>query len=249
MSQNTDHLLLFFADQTRHETAVRAVLELSRGELARSAELQAQLGIDLTTPWTERWFNQDFSAQPEFLRLSFDTSSSEALPLQLLTQLFQGGLRAAVLEVFHSQVCETERHYFHAGHRVSPEAFYQAEPEIGQVVEAQLGEDEEDFTGEFAEPASLKQLLAEQKANTKLRDETVQAIVELADISRKTGSNPLDVARSVLVLRGLLKGVLQALAFTLVTVLLFKGLWLWIGLGVVLLVALPLYYASQANKL
>jgi hypothetical protein len=249
MSQNTHQLLLFFADQARHETAVRAVLELRRGDLERSAALQAQLGIDLTSLWTDTWFNHEFSAQADFLRLTFDTSTSAPLPLQLLAQLFQGGLRAAVVEVFYDQVGETQRYHYLAGKQVNREPFYQSEPQAGQVVDAQLGEpDEDDCCVTVAKPVSLKQLLAEQKSEAKQRDEAVQAFVELAKLSRETGSNPLAVVQGVMVIGGLAKGLLQALAFTVVTVLLFKGFWLWMGAGLLLAVALPLYHANQANK-
>ncbi|MGY4534565.1 hypothetical protein ACVW0Y_003706 [Pseudomonas sp. TE3786] len=248
MSQNSHQLLLFFADQTSHETALRALLELRREAPERSAPFQAQLGVELNELWTENWFNQQFSAQPEFLRLDFDTSTSAPLPLQLLGQLFQGALRAAVVEVFYDQVGETQRYHFSAGKLVNRDAFYLAEPEAGRAVDGQLPEPDEGECIEVAKPTSLKQLLAEQKSEAKQRDETVQAFIELAKVSRETGSNPLEVVQVVMVLGGLAKGLLQAFVFTLVTVLLFKGVWLWIGLGLVLAVVLPLYYATQANK-
>ena len=47
------------------------------------------------------------------------------------------------------------------------------------------------------------------------------------------------------VLVATLKGVFIAVVFTLVTVLLFEGLWLWIGIGVVLLIVLPLWNVSK----
>lgn len=52
----------------------------------------------------------------------------------------------------------------------------------------------------------------------------------------------------VLLLRAGFKGLLQAIVFTVVTVLLFKGLWLWLGLGLVLAVVLPLYYIVTEYK-
>ena len=45
-----------------------------------------------------------------------------------------------------------------------------------------------------------------------------------------------------------LKGLLQAFVFTVLAVLLFKGFWLWLGLGLVLAVVLPLYYMLSEYK-
>ena len=48
-----------------------------------------------------------------------------------------------------------------------------------------------------------------------------------------------------LVWGAIIKGVGQALIFGVVTVLLFKGMWLWISLALMLAVLLPMYYLSD----
>ncbi|MNV89603.1 hypothetical protein D3C71_1839120 [compost metagenome] len=64
----------------------------------------------------------------------------------------------------------------------------------------------------------------------------------------KSGTSPVKGLIAVLLLRAGLKGLLQAFVFTVVTVLLFKGFWLWLGLGLVLAVVLPLYYMLSEYK-
>ena len=43
-------------------------------------------------------------------------------------------------------------------------------------------------------------------------------------------------------------GLLQAAGFGVVTILLFKGLWLWVSLTALLAVSLPIYHTQQLNK-
>ena len=65
---------------------------------------------------------------------------------------------------------------------------------------------------------------------------------------RTSGTSPVQGLIAVVLLRAGLKGLLQAFFFTVVTVLLFKGFWLWLGLGLVLAVVLPLYYMLSEYK-
>ncbi len=55
-------------------------------------------------------------------------------------------------------------------------------------------------------------------------------------------------AWSATVLVGLLKGAGIAVVFMLITTLLFKGLWLWIGIGAVLLIVLPVFNVMRLIK-
>ncbi|MDP2768925.1 MAG: hypothetical protein Q8O81_03715, partial [Giesbergeria sp.] len=78
--------------------------------------------------------------------------------------------------------------------------------------------------------------------------EAVEAFVGLAKAMGKSGTSPVQGLIAVLLLRAGLKGLLHAVVVTVAAVLLFKGFWLWMGLGLVLAVVLPLYYMLSEYK-
>ncbi len=250
MSQNSNVLMLFFEDKAQHESCVLAIVNLIRGDDAKSQVWQEQLGVDLTSHWHEDWFNHEFRAQPEFIRLAFDSSTTSSLPLELLLSLFEHGLQAAVIEVFHDQVGETERHHFLAGALVNPDDLYRHKTELRAIVEQEVGEvDEEGGCTEVRvrRPVPLRKLIAEARKNEAQAREAVEGIVGLAKAARESGTNPIQLMKGVMVLWAIGKGLLHAVIFTVVALVFFKGVWLWVGIGLLLAIVLPLIYAVRAN--
>lgn len=76
----------------------------------------------------------------------------------------------------------------------------------------------------------------------------VSALLELGKAAKEIRVKPIEVVKLALVLRTVDKGLLQALTFGVVTVLLFKGLWLWIVLALLLAVILPIYHVTEVTK-
>ncbi|MBB4867714.1 hypothetical protein HNP46_006633 [Pseudomonas nitritireducens] len=246
MSQNANTLMLFFKDQAPHELCVLSLVNLMRDDPEKSRGYQQRLGVDLSQVWEDEWFNQQFSAQPEYIRLDFDTSVSANLPLPLLEGLFEHGLRAAVIEVFHGQVGETQRHHFLDGKLVNRADLYQREPFIEPIVSAQLDarreEDEEDTSVCVTRPVPLRQLIEEQREQEENAKALVAGIRELAQVARQTGASPGGVIKTGLVLWQMAKGLFHAVIFTVLALVFFKGFWMWLGLGVLLAIVLPLLY-------
>jgi hypothetical protein len=199
-------------------------------------------------------------ARPDHLTLRFDTGTSDDLPLHALETLFAHGLQAAVLEVFYDQVGETERMHFDAGQWVSRQAFFQKNPQWHPVVEPQAqrgeqgesSEDDEDAdhacSKDPAKPIPITQLRKQEAQRKREAQEAVEALVDFAKTMGKSGTSPVQGLIAVLLLRAGLKGLLHAVVVTVAAVLLFKGFWLWMGLGLVLAVVLPLYYMLSEYK-
>jgi len=258
MSQNAHTLHLFFEDPIKLKTGQLAYQYLAAGNTEQAQRWAGKLGTeDLDALWDPQWFNQRVAAEPTHLLLCFDTGTHDDLPLRALETLFAHGLRAAVLEVFYDQVGETERMHFDQGRWVSRQDFFKAHPEWRAVVEpvdarAVLQGDEEDdpyaCSKDPAKPVAVAKLREQEAERRKQGEEAAQAFIDMARAMGKSGKSPLQGLIGVLLLRAGFKGLLQAVVFTVVTVLLFKGLWLWLGLGLVLAVVLPLYYIVTEYK-
>ena len=261
MSQNTHTLHLFFQDPIKLKLGQLIYRYLATGHTEQAQRWADRLGAsDLHALWDAQWFNQEVFARPDHLTLRFDTGTSDDLPLRALETLFAHGLQAAVLEVFYDQVGETERMHFDAGQWVSRQAFIQKNPQWLPVVEPQAGCDEAGDASEGdddadhgcskdpAKPLSVAQLRKQEAQRKREAQEAVEAFVGLAQAMGKSGTSPVQGLIAVLLLRAGLKGLLQAFAFTVLAVLLFKGFWLWLGLGLVLAVVLPLYYMLSEYK-
>jgi hypothetical protein len=249
MSQNSHTLLLFINDEQTHKNCLLMFLKLHGDDDEQARVYADRLGVDVTTHWDNDWFNQEVSAQPEYIRLDYDTSTHETLPLEVLKMLFEHGLDAAVLDTFHDQVGEYSRHYFLANQLVNPETLYKDIERARGVVESQINqEDEEDYSVTVEKPITIDQLIRDEQKQSAEAQEMVSAIMDLGKIAKETGSDPMEVVKSALVLRAFGKGLLQAFIFGLVTVLLFKGMWLWIVQALLLAIILPLYYVSQVAK-
>lgn len=252
MSQNTHTLYLFFEDSIKLKLGQLVYQYLAAGSTEQAQRWADKLGgPDLQALWDAGWFNPSVAAEPSLLRLQFDTSTHGDLPLLALETLFRHGLQAAVLEVFHGQVGETERMHFDAGQWVSRQAFFALHPQWCAVVEPAgegAGDGESACSKDPARPLPVARLRQQEAARKREAQEAAEAFVEMARAMGKSGKSPVQGLIAVLLLRAGFKGLVQAAVFTVVTVLLFKGLWLWLGLGVVLAVVLPLYYIVAEYK-
>ena len=266
MSQNAHTLHLFFEDPIKLKTFQLAYQYLAADNTEQAERWAGKLGgVDLDALWDAQWFNQQVSAERTHLLLCFDTGTHDDLPLRALEALFAHGLQAAVLEVFYDQVGETERMHFDKGQWVSRKAFFAAYPQWRTVVEpvdersaagegsdgGGSDEEPEDAYGHSKDPAkpvSVAKLRKDEAERKKQAEEAAQAFIDMARAMGKSGKSPVQGLIGVLLLRAAFKGLLQAIAFTVVTVLLFKGLWLWLGLGLVLAIVLPLYYILSEYK-
>jgi hypothetical protein len=266
MSQNAHTLHLFFEDAIQLKTAQLAFQYLAADNIEEARRWAAMLGVeDLQALWDPEWFNQQVTAARTHLLLCFDTGTSGDLPLRALETLFAHGLQSAVLEVFHDQVGETERMHFDQGRWVSRRDFFDVHPQWRTVVEpveepnttgegasgAARGEEEGDryaCSNDPAKPVSVAQLRKDAARRKKEAEEAARAFIDMARAMGKTGKSPVQGLVAVLLLRAGFKGLVQAIVFTVVTILLFKGFWLWLGLGLVLAIVLPLYYMLSEYK-
>lgn len=259
MSQNVHTLHLFFDDPIRLKYC-QLVFQYLQSENPEQAERWAEKlgGTDLAKLWNTDWFNHGVRAQGPGLVLSFDSSTHDGIPLQMLEELFAHGLRSAVAEVFYDQVGETERMFFERGMWVTRHSFYAANPALKAVVESAEDDTEEgEGTGEGEEcdgtrnprkPVPIGTLRTQQEEREREGREAVDAMVGMFKDMRESGVNPADGIMGIFLLKAGFKGLVHAALFTLVTVLLFKGFWLWMGLGLLLAVALPLYYMNAERK-
>ena len=49
-------------------------LQLKAEDYAQAKVYADTLGVDITTHWEDDWFNQEVSAQPEYIRLDYLTT-------------------------------------------------------------------------------------------------------------------------------------------------------------------------------
>jgi hypothetical protein len=269
MSQNAHTLHLFFEDAIRLKTAQLVYQYLAADNTGEAQRWAAELGVDdLEALWDPQWFNQQVSAARTHLVLYFDTGTSGELPLRTLETLFAHGLQAAVLEIFYDQVGETERMHFDRGRWVSRKDFFNAHPAWRTVVEpaeelsaagggnADAGGAQEECedgdryacSKDPAKPIGVAQLRKQEAQRRQEAEEAARAFIDMARAMGKTGKSPVQGLVAVLLLRAGFKGLLQAIVFTVAAILLFKGFWLWLGLGLVLAIVLPLYYMVSEYK-
>lgn len=250
MSQNSHTLILIFNDQASHEACVLAFHHLQRGNPAQSEPYQQRLGGELSTLWRDKWFNHEFKATPDFMMIGYDCSVHDEPPYALLRDLFKAGLAAAAVEVFHDQVGEYQREHFLDGKLVDSSQLLQARPEMAALMEAEFAEldDLDDVNRTVVDAVALQTLIDDEQRRRKEAQEMVGALLSLTRGAREAGVNPIELAKSAVLIGSLVRGLIHALLFTVVCVLLFKGLWLWIGLGVVMCVILPLKYMAQSNR-
>ena len=248
MSQNSHTLLLFFTNAEQIKICYQLFTKLDAEAAEEAQAIGEALGIDITESWNDDWFNQSVSHGADFIRVIYDTETGYDMPLDVLQQMFAIGIKAACLEVFHSQVGEFSQFHFVESRLITREALYKKYPEIEAIIDTEFECEPDEIEQEgYSRPRSIRQLLRDERQQGKDVREFVEGIQGLTRLSRETGENPLQLVKSVLMLGALGKGILHATIFGVVTILLFKGLWLWICLTAFLLIALPPIYSSNLD--
>ena len=249
MSQNAQTLLLFFdtADNLKHCFKLFKSLELGKQDLADQASLT--LGIDVNSAWNDDWFNRSVSVNSRFLRIDYDTSSGYGIPLHVLDKLFGVGLKLACLEIFFDQVGEFSQHYFQHGKQISPQKFCIKNLELAKIINEEFACNPDDLE-EYDHPTvPISQLIKDKEAHNDEALEMVDAIRELSKAVYKTGEKNETLLRDAMILDVVKSSLLKGIGFGVVTVLLFKGMWLWISLSVIITLALLVFGSAkvQAN--
>ena len=249
MSQNANTLLLFFNNPARHKLCLLMLLKLKQGDVEQAQAYADRLNVPLPEEWGDDWFNESVTADPDFIRMDFDSSTTSDLPLAYLQSLFEAGLSGAAIEVFHDQVGEFSRAHFVKGHLVNAEYLCKKIERAKTALESQFDADEEDVhEDDYSKPVAIADALKQREKQMEEAQEMVDLFRDLGKAAVESGSNPVEILESALILRAAGKGLLQALLFGLVTILLFKGIWIWIGLTVLLAVLLPLIYVSGVTS-
>lgn len=246
MSQNSSILLLRFEDARLEQDCAAMLSCLCSGETREAALLAEQTGIDISAVWNQSWFNQSVLQQPGYIRVDYNSPNHDLLPLDALKQFFDGGLTAAVIEIFHDQAGEFSRYYFLKGSLVEREILLKAHPVLIEAAQSSFHCAEGELTEDrFAKPMPIEQLIKEQQKGAADAQELLDAMTELANLSKSAGVPPGAVIESVLVGRAIKRGLLFALGFGVVTTLLFQGFWLWLTLACILAIVLPVYFVSR----
>ena len=187
MSQNCHTLLLFFDDAAIQKDCLLMLLRLEQEKFEDAQYFAERLGLDMPRSWQNNWFNQGVSAKPEFLRIDFDTSTSQPLPLHELQQLFDCGLSCAALEVFYDQVGEFEQYYFMDHKRVNKQRLLQQRPQAETIIEAHFEADSDDLDeADIKKPVTLKQLIKDQKSGEKFASDMVDMLRNASKDGLKT---------------------------------------------------------------
>ena len=248
MSQNSHTLLLFFNNAEQIKACYQLFTKLDAGATEESQAIGESLGIDIAESWNNDWDNQSISHGPDFIRVIYDTATGYDMPLDVLQQMFAIGIKAACLEVFHSQVGAFSQFHFIDSRLIKREALYRKFPEIEAIIDTEFECDPDEIEQEgYSRPRSIRQLSRDKQQQSKDARELIADIQSLTRLSRETGENPLQLLKSALMLGAIGRGILHATIFGVVTILLFKGLWLWICLTVLLLIILPLAYSSDID--
>lgn len=257
MSQNSQSLLLFFANPQLRARSERLLETLKDVDPDSSEPAVVEAGdafaTQLATCWQEEWFNTTYECHADCLKLDYDSRSAEGVPLALLHAWFEQGLTAAVLEIFFDQVGELKRYHFVDDALVSKSVLDEAYPQWAESIAERLPlqpEDEvnDDYCVSPSSPIALTSWICDEQERLEKAQALVAEITNFTQLAAETGTPALSLMRSALVMRCLLKGAFHALLFTLIMVLLFQGMWLWIVMGLLLLVALPLIYGWRLLK-
>ncbi len=248
MSQNSHKLLLFFDNAELGKNCLAMFKQLEAANAEKIDEFSKQLKVNISKAWNEDWFNHSITPNKKFIRLDYDSSSHYDLPLDVLKQLFDAGLRVACLEVFYDQVGEISQFYFMDGILLDKDSVCEKNREIKAIVNEAFEMDlQESGNDGYPRPCSIDKLIEMEAKQREDSAEMMNAMLELANIAKETGKNPIELAKSVGVLRAAGKGLLHATLFGVVTILLFKGVWLWVVLTILLMVILPLIYIQKVS--
>ena len=227
MSQNSHKLLLFFDDADVQKNCLLMLLRFQEKRWDEAALFTNKLNIDVVDIWRDDWFNQELRPKPEFLCLHYDSSTHYDIPYEFLRQLFSCGLTGAALETFYSQVGETEHTYFHDDKLVPKKNFLKAMPSAEPVINDQF---DLEFEGEeqvrYVKPTSLKKIQADEEKHARETKEFVEGITQAFRQADKDGISVAEMVQGAMFLFSLGKAALFALAFAIVTMVLFEGFWL-----------------------
>ncbi len=167
----------------------------------------------------------------------------------MLEALFASGLRAACLEIFYDQVGEFGQFFFTGGKQVDRDRLYRLNPKFEVIVQQQF---ECDLNGIEGEEGDFSVTIAELKSQKEVQHqdamEMVGAIRELAKTVHETGEKPMDLLRSAMLLNEMKNALIKGLGVGVVTVLLFKGMWFWITLSILLTLVLLVYGSMKVNE-
>lgn len=257
MSQNAHSLLLFFKGDLPYRKCVSILKKLDAGEFEKAEQRCSDFGVNFVEPWKSDWFNHSVIPESKFIHLYYETGTSYDQPLELLEELFDADLLMACLEVFYDQVGEYEQYFYLEGKSVSKTQICQRFGTMTKIIEEQFEADDDDLDQdecddlENYESRSIHQLIKDKKNHEAESEELLESILAISKAVYETGKAPeeiLEDAQSVLTLRALMKGVFQGVGFGVLTVLLFKGMWLWIALSVILTLILPIIYVNKVTE-
>lgn len=243
MSQNSNTLLLFFDNNDPLQQCKNALKHLVKDNYEDMEKISSALAVS----WKEHWFNCTTEFPESHIRIDFDCKTRHSLPLEELQQLFDFGLTAACIEVFHDQEGEFEYCMFSSAKGVPAKHFFNKHSHLKTTIEQALDCDFDDMEESIEKEIPLSKLIRLEKKQREEAEELVNAIKDMAKVARETGENPIQVARDILVLNAVKKGVFHGVLFGIVTVLLFKGMWLWVSLGAILTFALPVFYVIMLD--
>lgn len=245
MSQNSNTLLLFFENDDAYTNCLKLFKQLE----AETFDKAESFGIEISQTWNDDWFNHSITSDSQYIRIYYDTSVRCELPLSVLHQLFSVGLEAACLEVFYDQVGEFGQYYFLEDQLVEKASVYKKYTQIENIVDEQFECDSEDLDEDgYSLPSLITKLISDREKQLEDSNKMVDALMNLSKASQESGENPIELLKNAMILRAAAKGLLQAFGFGVITVLLFKGIWLWICTAIILGVILPLVYVNGINK-
>jgi hypothetical protein len=249
MSQNAHTLLLFFDNSEKFKNCFKMFKGLEADRPEKVQEASKTLGIDVRSAWNDDWFNQQVSASTKFIRLDYESSTSYEVPLEVLESLFRAGLRLACLEIFNDQVGEFAQFFFKDGKQVDRQRLYRKNPKIEAIIGTQFECDPDDLEEheQSGVSASIPELIKAKETQEEDAMEMVSAIRDLAKAMNETGEHPMDLVRDAMLINEMKTALIKGIGFGVVTVLLFKGMWLWIILSIVLTVILLIYGSMKVN--
>ena len=243
MSQNSHTLLLFFEDNDSLKNCLSMLNSLESGDEEKIKEYSDQLHLDISHIWNEEWANHVLEPRNDHISLYYDTATSYELPTDVLVKLSDAGLKASCLEVSYGQVGEYSQFYFTKTHLVEVDNFFEKFPELKQTISNEFELDPSELEDDgYSRPATIKTLITERERELKETEEMMDRIKNMSNSSNKDGVSLGEFLTSPAFLRGLGKALLHASIFGLITAWLFKGIWLWIGLSIVLAVILSIVY-------
>lgn len=254
MTHSKNKLLLFFDHEDSHKTCLLMFLKLNEENFAQAQRFANQFDMKLPRQWGVEWTEPEITAQPDFIRVEYQSSPDEELPYELLHGLFRAGLRGAAIESHFPDSDTTMQHFFVRGSMVTSKSLYKRVDRAAEIVAAQFSKSEDEVEQlELEKPMSLRRILMEREqaqadqADAFTEPESDQAIDfepdpdALTDLDAETDK----LLRRSLITQAIVKGSIQGLLVGVIAALVLDGWWLWLGLGVAIAVGLSLFYVKR----